>query len=179
MGRFKRGPRMPPRAENLSKKFETGSPLPNSFFGNSSYTRRELIPGERKSRGRNFLNKTDALKSRLKIISTLNEHGIMVPKIISIDYENGIISFEKARRIFQEEIDRLRKPKPNVSSQWMLGTLMKVFRLIGEIHHIGIAHGHPHPANIMLKGNRVGLIDFKFSHTVLPEIWSSAEHIFL
>lgn len=65
-----------------------------------------------------------------------------------------------------------------IPEQRLLEITNKVFRMMGQVHALGIVHGHPHANNIILRGGRVGLIDFKEAKRVPEQIWDFPEHIY-
>ncbi|MBS3061096.1 MAG: hypothetical protein J4215_00775 [Candidatus Diapherotrites archaeon] len=49
--------------------------------------------------------------------------------------------------------------------------------MIGRVHQLGIAHGHPHGYNIIVSGSKVGLIDFRLATAADPSIWRDMKRI--
>ncbi|MFH0955003.1 MAG: hypothetical protein V1777_02780 [Candidatus Micrarchaeota archaeon] len=146
------------------------------------------------NRGRGYIadvgNKT---KQVTDLILHLQRKGIFVPRITKVYSENHFVEFEKGGKTFanflaklSSESERVKKMPAAVRLRRLqqqkranYQILTKIFRMMGRVHSLGIRHGHPHPGNIVLQGNRVGLIDFKFAHWVSKECWKSHNSLFL
>ena len=187
MGRFKRGPRVSPRKLDLSQEWTRGNRLEKGSSTKekpvySVSTRRQLLLSRRRKilgRNRDFLFHTTAPKTQLEIISLLSKNGIYVPRLTAIDIQGKIFEFEYGGKRLSRRIDEmLRKNKLDQTSRSISELLFKAFRMIGRVHSLGVCHGHPHSNNIVVRGNQVGLIDFKYSRQVPKEIWKNPDHIF-
>ncbi len=167
---LKRGPRKPPVERDLAKLLDQSVKVSDSTF--RVYTNR---------RRRGFLNTGSAEHASkvVQLVLTLQRNGIYVPRIQSVDYRHGIIHFEKGGKT----LSGLHKISPDfargvqremaVQRYWF-----KAARMIGTMHKLGISHFHPHPKNIIVKGNRVGLIDFKFARKNDSVRWNSVDAYF-
>ena len=159
--RSKRGPRkLPPKAD-LRKAWGNGQSI-----GRTGLTKREVIKSNRAGadRKRDFLTNLPRrhryAEQTLTIVSMLQRNGVFVPKITKIDYDNRIIIVEHGGKTLRALLDRSKSTNPN-SRQQISRKLNKIFRMVGKVNALGVRQGHPHQDNIVLRGNRVGLIFFR------------------
>ncbi|MDO8634467.1 MAG: hypothetical protein Q7K34_04220 [archaeon] len=136
-----------------------------------------------------FASNRERTQRVLEIVNMLQRNGIYVPRIRAVDYAKGVLHFEHGGRTFGNLMEGTKKKNrkkkkaipqkstdPNSPEsqrkRQTLRVLYKVFRMMGKVHALGVCHGHPHEENIVIRGNRVGLIDFKLASAEKPrELW--------
>ncbi len=167
----RRGPRNLPKEKNLEKEFKNANSIKH-FTGGVSQTK--------KLRGNkgfvSLLEKKEKVDNSIKIISTLSRNGIYVPRVKYVDYQNSFIHFESGGITFHELINRQWVKYSGQRRKKILQLLPKIARVIGKIHRLEILPGHPHSGNIIIKGNKVGVIDFKSAGKKIVN-WNSEEAI--
>ena len=165
----RKGPRKPPKERNLEKVWEETPAL----FGHHK-TKREI----NRNRGRGFLSKYPDVSQRLDIISLLQKSGIFIPRVKSVDRKHNLIIFEKQGKSLNRIIGPFISAGLTTKRKSILSLHFSKFaRALGKVHSLSVSHGHPHTGNVIVKGNRVGFIDF--DRTVRrPELdWSNPEKI--
>jgi hypothetical protein len=162
----RRGQRKPPIERDLVSVSEKGERILHA-----NHTRKTLRVIE-KNRRRGFVTRLpirDTINPVSKIeilVKYLQKNGVFCPKIISIDRQNNIIEFEKKGVSLQQKINALQATDGKLSFQSgkvLTDLLAKHARLIAKVHSLKFCQGHPKPANVIVRGNRMGFIDFMFS----------------
>ena len=99
------------------------------------------------------LRKTRTRKE-VKLLTEARKYGVITPKILSVD--------EKNYKIFMEYIDGQKiKDMLNVADKKTLETVcLEIGKLIGKLHANGIVHGDLTTSNMILKDDKIYLIDF-------------------
>lgn len=99
------------------------------------------------------------------MVLRLQRNGVFVPRIKSVDFSENLVLFEYGGRTLEGRLLR------GIPKKYSLRLLSKLFRVMGQVHALGVIHGHPHENNIVIRGNKLGLIDFKLSEVVPKSIW--------
>lgn len=199
-----KGQRSVPEIKKLGGKWHQAEIIQSH---SQKFTRRVVLrPNESKgakiARRRDYISifppnvKVEAAKD---IVLYLQRNGVFVPRIHSIDQGNNLLHFGSGgftiyQRMMKMAARHIKKARGEgrhlplktafeiitsnkVESREIRGWLFKAFRMIGRVHALGVSHGHPHPKNIVVQGNKVGLIDFKQAKVVPNSIWAEPEKI--
>ena len=107
---------------------------------------------------------TKTVDNALSVVKRLRRAGVFVPKVKKVDRTNQIAEFEKEGTALVHLISKSLGKRKALSPQQLqhfAPFLAKAARALGRTHAAGVQHMHPHFGNIVVKGNKVGLIDFK------------------
>lgn len=167
---LKRGPKKLPQTADLTEK---ASRLIRGDFERG--TRRVYEKG----RPRGYLNKLEPAKvaETIAITQLLQRNGIFVPRIKEIDWVHGIVHFESGGETLYHRLLRMPPLSPK-QQRFALDLVSKFARMVGRVQSLGIAQGNTHITNVVIRGNQLGLIDFKFAKRVSPSIWKSVRSIY-
>ncbi len=157
-----------PMASDLREVFDRGD-----WIGESFTKKRVLNHGRR----RGFIGRFGKpfyapIREVLECIKRARAAGVFVPRITRIDYKHQLIEFEKTGTSLYEIVLKKWKRKKSFSPQELKHIALlfrKAARAIGRLNANGVMYYHPHFKNIIVKGNRVGLIDFKFAEILEPK----------
>lgn len=117
------------------------------------------------------LNSADRI---LEITRELQENGINTAKITHRNQEQ--LTYENAGQSIKERLLNLANVEsPSVKRMRFL--LSAAARQLGEMHALGYSHGHPHPANFVVKGSKVSIIDLKYAKKKKIN-WKDPESVF-
>lgn len=108
------------------------------------------------------------LDTRLRILRTYREanilyqsrkNGIPVPKLYLVSLKSTALIYSYIRGVILSSYLIANSPEKCIPY------LNEMGRIIGRLHSTGVVHGDPHPANFIISGDKLFIIDFGLAFT--------------
>ncbi len=180
---LKRGPKGLPRNADLKEKFPRTVVDVERNWSKTTFTGVKRV--YEKGRPRGFVNRVETpgetghAAKIAEIILFLQKNGVWVPRIKEMDAAHEVLHFENGGRTLSHELWAPHKAWSRAREQRVLELFSRMARMVGRVQSLGVCHRHPVPQNIVIRGNRLGLTDFKFADRIPKTAWVSAESIFV
>ncbi|BDR91253.1 KEOPS complex kinase/ATPase Bud32 [Vulcanisaeta souniana] len=132
------------------------------WLGLTVLVKERLPKGYRRVEFDNYIRRSRTINETRAMIRA-RELGIHVPRIYDVDPVNMRIRMEYLNGV---PLVRLLMSSSNGFNAAIISYIRTMGSYIGVLHRNGIVHGDPTPANVLIVGDKLYIIDFGLSETL-------------